>query len=301
MTYGSYIIQWSLHFFFVIIKINIVYFATKLQGSDNKLFAQEAHRMKDYFSSSVEKAFPCRKRLFVYEETDSTNTRARLFALSDTEKGSALFIAKRQTAGRGRRARSFLSEEGGLYLSYLSYPEIPPGEAIMLTLYAAVAVCETVEELTGASPRIKWVNDVYLNGKKLSGILTEGAFADDGKSFLYSVTGIGINLSRMDFPPELRDIATDLETETQMRVDVGEFARLLYDKLSKFSKDDKSYLEKYRNRCFHLGSRITVITQDGSYTAVAERILEDGSLAVTDGDGCERILLSEEVSLKFDK
>ena len=257
--------------------------------------------MKNSFSSSFEKAFGSCERLFVYEQTDSTNTRAKLFAAADSKRTSALFVAKRQSSGRGRRGRSFISEEGGLYLSYLSYPEIPPSEVIMLTLYAAVAVCETVEELTGASPRIKWVNDVYLNGKKLSGILTEGAFADDGKSFLYSVTGIGINLSKRNFPPELRDIATDLETETSMKVDIGAFARLLCDKLGRFSKEDRSYLEKYRARCFHLGSRITVITQDGSFAAVADEVLDDGSLAVTDADGRKRILLSEEISLKLDK
>ena len=203
--------------------------------------------------------------------------------------------------GRGRLGRSFLSEDGGLYLSYLSYPDLVPSEAIMLTVYAAVCVCETVEKLTGASPLIKWVNDVYLNGKKLSGILTEGAFSPDGKSFEYAVTGIGVNLLKRDFPPELSDIATDLETETGVCVDIAEFAKRLCDKLSQFSKSDRTYIEKYRKRCFHLGSEITVITANGCYTAVAQRILDNGSLAVITPDGEEHILVTGEVSLKVKK
>jgi BirA family biotin operon repressor/biotin-[acetyl-CoA-carboxylase] ligase len=257
--------------------------------------------MKDSFKLSFDKAFGNRERLFVYEETDSTNTRAKLFAATDSAKESAIFVAKRQSSGRGRFGRSFISEEGGLYLSYLSYPEIPPSEAIMLTVFAAVCVCETVEELTGASPVIKWVNDVYLNGRKLSGILTEGAFSPDGKSFEYAVTGIGVNLLKTEFPPELQSIATDLETETGMTVDAGAFAKLLSDKLAEFSVNDKSYMQKYRERCFHLGSEVTVITAGGSYTALAKRILDDGSLAVEAPDGKEHILFTGEVSLKVKK
>lgn len=254
--------------------------------------------MEKEFSASFAEI---KERLFVYEETDSTNTRTKLFAAEDTLRSPALFIAKRQTAGRGRLGRSFLSPEGGLYLSYLSYPDLAPEEAIKLTVYAAVCVSETIEEMTGEKPGIKWVNDIYLNGKKLAGILTEGAFASDGKSFLYSVTGIGINLSKTDFPPELEDIATDLETETGKAVDRASFAKMLTDKLARFSASDKSYIEKYRERCFHIGSAVTVITASGSYAATADRILDDGSLAVIDEHGIERILFTGEVSLKVKK
>lgn len=257
--------------------------------------------MKKSYTDSFAEAFGKTERLFVYEQADSTNAIAKLFAASDKSRESAVFVAKRQSAGRGRLGRSFSSEEGGLYLSYLSYPTLAPREAIRLTVYAAVCVCETVEELTGAKPAIKWVNDVYLGGKKLAGILTEGAFSEDGSRFLYSVTGIGVNLLKTEFPPELLGIATDLETECGIAADVGLFAKTLTDKLSRFTPGEKSYMDEYRKRCFHLGEEVTVITPSKSFDAVAKEILDDGSLTVVDRYGEKHVLFTGEVSLKVKK
>ena len=106
--------------------------------------------------------------LFYYPLTDSTNTRAIEYARSG-KAASAFFIAREQTAGRGRRGRSFSSDPGGLYLTFLTKPDMPPKEAIMLTVFASVALLDTVFEFTGKMPAVKWVNDLIMNGKKLAG------------------------------------------------------------------------------------------------------------------------------------
>lgn len=238
--------------------------------------------------------------LILYEETDSTNDAAKEFAKATRAKSPAVFIAARQRAGRGRLGRSFSSEQGGLYMSYLSYPETRPEDAIRLTVYAAVCVCKTVEEMTGASPKIKWINDVWLGGRKISGILTEGAFSEDGSRFAYAVTGIGVNIRKREFCSELSGIATDIESECGIRLSIGQFAARLTEKLSAFeSADPAVYMNEYRERCFIIGRKIKVISTEGEYTATARDVSDDGFLTVERENGEICHLFAGEVSLKI--
>ena len=148
------------------------------------------------FISDVKSAFSGEisdTELFVFNSVGSTNDQARNFALSGSDK-NAIFIAKEQSSGRGRRGRSFISREGGLYISYRLHPRLAVRDAVMLTVFSAVALCEVIEEMTERTPAIKWVNDVFLGGKKLAGILAEGGLSSDGELFEYAVVGIGVNL-----------------------------------------------------------------------------------------------------------
>ncbi len=257
---------------------------------------------KDCFFEKIEKAFSKNLPnvpLFLYESTDSTNERARIYAASEEGGGEAFFIARTQSAGRGRRGRSFLSEEGGLYLSYLMHPDIPAKDSIKLTLFAAVCTAQVIEELTGASAGIKWVNDIFLKGKKIAGILAEGAFDKSGEKFEYAVVGIGINIKKTNFPEELSEIAGDIESLTGVCAEISEFAKRLAEKLSFFEKTaPELYMGEYRRMSLAIGRRVEVIDPAGNYFAKVIDIGDSGELLIETEDGKTKRLISGEISIK---
>lgn len=238
--------------------------------------------------------------LYVYETLDSTNTEAKRYAKRSTENKESFFIALSQTAGRGRMGRSFQSKDGGLYLSYLFYPEMPCSDSILITVYSAVCLCETIETLFGLKPEIKWVNDVLVNGKKIAGILTEGEVSSDGKSFSYAVVGIGVNVLAVDFPDELSCIATDLETVCGKRVPISELAALLSKKLAAFDVSlAKDYIKRYKSRSAVIGKAVRVLSREGEYYAKALDIDDNGALIVENEFGAKERLISGEISIKL--
>ena len=231
---------------------------------------------------------------FVLEYHDvigSTNDRAKELAASGIL--NICVAANEQTAGRGRKGRSFFSPSGsGLYLSAV----LPPEDATLLTVRAAVCVAETIEEAIGERTEIKWVNDILLHGKKICGILAEGAFGADGKP-AYAVVGIGVNVLRTDFPPELSDVAGDLESLTGRRPDKRILLERLLAKLEDRSRTPDAVLAGYRERSMVIGKTVAVTRGTECFRAIALAIDESGGLWV-DRSG-ERILLSSgEVSVR---
>ncbi len=232
--------------------------------------------------------------LFFHEETDSTNTCAKEFANSDRWQGErTVFIAKSQSGGKGRLGRSFHSPGTGLYMSFLYKPECE-FSAAKITANAAVITARAIDEITGAKTALKWVNDVYLGGKKLAGILTEGRVADGG--FEYAIIGIGINVLKTDFPEDVKQIATDIETETQKRVSIAELAAEILHGLALNINDE--LIDEYRRRSFLIGKELTVIKPNASYPATAIAIDEDARLIVKLPNGATEALDSGEVSVK---
>ena len=145
----------------------------------------------------------------VYRTISSTNTVLKALAADGAGANLAL-VAEHQTAGRGRMGRSFCSPSGtGLYFSLLLRPKVPAAEAMSITACAAVAVSRTIEELTGRSTRIKWVNDILIGQKKVCGILTEAGIDAETGMLRYAVIGVGINVREPEggFPPEIAGIA----------------------------------------------------------------------------------------------
>ena len=268
----------------------------------SKYFGGAGVYIKENFADKLKSAFALNfpyADLEVFSEIDSTNTRAKLEARERNGKTPKFFIAERQSAGRGRLGRSFLSEEGGLYMSYLSYPTLSVSDAIKLTAYAAVALCETVSELTWLNPKIKWVNDVFIGEKKLAGILTEGQFDPSGQCFEYAVLGIGVNISKVDFG-ELSAIATDLESECGFLPDITEIAVRLSEKLLRFEDSDASeYMQKYCELSMLSGRRVKVILPLGEYFATVCGINPDGSLKIICDSGEIKDLRSGDVSIKL--
>lgn len=234
-------------------------------------------------------------KIYKYDLTDSTNERAREYARGGGEM-PALFIANGQTGGRGRRGRSFDSERGaGLYMTLLFEPD--GSDATLITIRAAVALSRAIERLSGLSPEIKWVNDLTVRGKKLSGILAEGDFDECGR-LRFLALGIGVNLIRRDFPEELSDIVTTLEGETGKRISpetLSEaFVREFYNTVA-----PSDIIAEYRRRSSVIGERVEVRRISGeAFPADVLDVTDTGALLVRHEDGSTEELISAEVSIR---
>jgi BirA family biotin operon repressor/biotin-[acetyl-CoA-carboxylase] ligase len=151
--------------------------------------------------------------ILVLEETTSTNDVAGRLAAQGVESGAVVF-AESQTAGRGRRGRSWVSPSGkGLWFTVLLRPRLRPSAASRITVMAGVAVAKALQAASGLPLRIKWPNDVLCGGRKLAGILTELGLEGDRLAHALLGVGVDVNLDGADFPPALRGAATSLKQE----------------------------------------------------------------------------------------
>jgi len=220
--------------------------------------------------------------------TDSTNLRLKEGAREGRFAPPYLLIADAQTRGRGRLGRSFLSPPGtGLYMSLLLRPA-PPWNPGQITILAAVAACRAIEEETGLHPAIKWVNDLFLRGKKICGILAE-AMGDQ------VIVGIGINLQTPPggFPDDLA-IAGALDCGADRLRLAGRIAAHLLRGMERLN--DPAIVDAYRRRMPLIGRDITY-TRDGQQkNARVTGVSEDGGLIIRDATG-EKILRTGEVTL----
>ena len=242
-------------------------------------------------------------RLIRLDSVDSTNTYVRQLALQGQAEGLAV-VSSEQTAGRGRRGRSFQSTKGlGLYLAVLLRPAVTPDQAADLTPWAAVAVCDGIQSACGVRPRIKWVNDLIPNGKKLCGILTESVLAPDG-SLDCTVVGIGINVAHTpeDFDPDIRHMATSLAMELGHPVDATELARHILQALdrlyARFPQDNPAVAAQYRADCLTPGHEVRLVTPAGTQEAEALEVDDAFRLVVRLPDGTRQALCAGEVSVR---
>ena len=236
----------------------------------------------------------------VHQKISSTNSVLK-------EKASEVpdwytVIAGSQTSGRGRRSRSFYSPEGtGVYLSILVRLPLSAQESTRITTAAAVAACRVIEEETDARPMIKWVNDVYIEGRKICGILTEASVSMESGGLDWAVMGIGINVyePKGGFPQEISRIAGAIMDHRQRnlrsRIAAG-FMKHFYLICSDLM--NRSLIGEYRKRSFLIGQPIYVINQDTRIPAVAEEIDDECRLIVRYANGGTEILSSGEVSIK---
>ena len=194
-------------------------------------------------------------------------------------------IAREQTGGKGTKGRSFSSLRGGVYLSLVRYYPCKAENSFSLMIASCMAVVKTLE-LYGVRAGVKWPNDVFLNGKKICGILIRNSF--EGENVKKSITGIGVNVNN-DIPKDLADIAINLKSVVG-EVDIDEFYKRLIENLyADYSVDE------YRSRNIVLGKEITVIKNGESRKAVAEDVAADGSLVLKGG---ERLFYGE-VTIRF--
>ncbi len=237
-----------------------------------------------------------------HAEIDSTNARAG--ALADTGAPEwTVVLADRQTAGRGRRGRSFYSPENcGLYMSVVVRPQVAAQEATLLTVAAATAVAEAVEALLDAPCAIKWVNDIFYKSKKVSGILTEASLSLEDSMLRWAVVGIGINVFQPKYVPDnIASVAGHLLDEVPE--DPLYRSRLAADILNRFyayanNLGERSYLPGYKKRLMLLNQPVRLVQGGSERIVVARTVDEDGRLLVDNEYGEREAILTGEVSLR---
>lgn len=234
---------------------------------------------------SIERFLPATHpfSISVRKRVDSTNSEARRRALEGAPEGTVV-VAEEQTAGKGRPGKSFYSPAStGLYLSIVLYPDLQASQAQLLTTAAAVATARAIEAVSAKEASIKWVNDIYCEGKKVSGILTEGTIDMESGRFEHAVLGIGVNVRKPErgFPPELADLAGTLYENEQGAVRSKLTASILENFWNLYeSIDERSFYEEYRERCFLIGKPIVIMRNGTRIRARAVDLTHDFRLVV---------------------
>ncbi len=236
----------------------------------------------------------------LYDSVPSTNQAAKLAAVSGDAGHGSLVAALEQTEGRGRRGRSFCSpREAGLYFSVVLHPGEFLQESLLITTAAAVAVYKAVLEVCGISLGIKWVNDLFKDGKKVCGILTEAMTDFESGNIEFAIVGIGLNLfPGEEIPEELENIAGALyDTEEEAgRADRNRLMAQIVNHLLK-ETEDLSLSQVYIQQNFILGREIQIQDSGNLRKATAMAICPDGRLLVKEADGSESKLSYGEVSV----
>lgn len=242
--------------------------------------------------------------LTVLPEVTSTNTVLR--QNYSNEKHGFTLIANRQTAGKGRMGRSFISPDGGLYISILLRPNIPLENLSFITILAAVSVCNAIEQCCNINPQIKWVNDVLINGKKICGILTEASIEGETGNIDHVVVGIGVNvrtdISKM--PDEIKKIAGSLCDFCENPPRRAELAAELLNQFEKGyntlcgTDGQNIILKEYQQKLCCIDQVVEVYTAKEKYNAVCKGVNGAGNLIVEREDGTETILQAGEIRIK---
>lgn len=238
------------------------------------------------------------------ETVDSTNEYAKKCAVSGAKEATVI-IAERQTKGKGSKNRSFFSDANGIYMSVILRPEISPTESLFITTCAAVAASRAIDKICGKKTCIKWVNDIFLDGKKICGILCESALRPNEERLEYAVLGIGINFSGSadELPDDIKDIAgfiyeksTDSKIKENLILEILDNFFALYKNLEK-----REFLDEYRSRSILIGKRVVCIGNDGDFNATVIDIDDHAHLLVKTDDGNIKNLYAGEVSLRLEK
>jgi BirA family biotin operon repressor/biotin-[acetyl-CoA-carboxylase] ligase len=226
-----------------------------------------------------------KKSIYFFQETDSTNIQAFNLASSGVEEGSVI-IAESQTSGKGRLGRNWESPSGkNLYLSIILRPKILTHHAPRLTLVTAVALSETLDDFQIFDHRIKWPNDILINGRKLSGILTEMKGDCDIIDFIIIGLGVNINSSFSDYPVEIRDSIISLKEFTNTEINRIEF---LQSFLINFERNYFDFIQggfneilsKWVKKSSIINQKIKVIEHENSFTGIVIEVTPDGNLIV---------------------
>ncbi len=244
--------------------------------------------------------------IHLFDSLDSTNRYAKSLA-AEKPQTKALVVATHQSGGRGRLGRTFHSPRGGLYLSVLLPLTFSVQEAPLVTSIASVAVARSIDQVCSLSCSIKWVNDLFLGGRKVCGILTEGVLGVESGRVSALVVGIGINLStpRHAFPVELQELVTSLyenEEAIPSEFDAHQLVVAIVRELERMIAQlpDRSFLAEYRARSLGLGKRVTVPQGKEHYHALASFIDDDAHLVVEDEAGGTHVLSSAEISVRLE-
>jgi len=239
--------------------------------------------------------------IYYFDNIDSTNTKAKELAEEGHPSGT-LVVADRQTAGKGRRGRSWESPSGiGIFMTLMLKPAINPNNASMLTLVAAMATTRAIRRVTGVPAMIKWPNDIVMNGKKVCGILTEMSAQFDYINHI--VIGIGINVHNEEFPEEIAQTASSLYLESGQHIHraslIEAFLEEFEDVYAEYLKtEDMEGLQKeYDTMLVNRGRQVRVLDPKEPFEGKAMGITKKGELIVDTWES-RKLVSSGEVSVR---
>lgn len=251
---------------------------------NNDLISEQS--IKSYLKHNID--------VIYYPSVDSTNNCCKRL-LADGREGIFLVTADEQTAGRGRQGKSFYSPPlTGIYFSVVIRPHTSLHNAVTATTAAAVSVCRAIEKITDKNPKIKWVNDVYLDNKKICGILTEAITNFEDGTVDSVIVGIGINIKTTCFPDDVT-AAGNLNTD----ISRSRLIAAVTDELLEIAGNGyKSFIDYYRNHSLVIGEKIKFIQNAKVTPALAVAIDETGGLEVELENGEHTVLRSGEISIR---
>lgn len=243
-----------------------------------------------------------RGNIYVFDTVESTNKTAKELAL-DGECSGSVVIANSQTKGRGRLGRTFYSpDDSGIYMSVILKPDADANSYSIITVAACVAVFRAIYNVTGIKTSVKWVNDLFLNSKKICGILTEGIYDIESGRIGTAIVGIGINISTEDFPEEIKDIAGSLAVKGKNFILRNRLIAEILNELMVITENEslanKDFIKEYRENSFVVGKEITVHAGNRSFSAVAVDIDHNGNLVIENEDGSIQNLSYGEISVR---
>ena len=241
------------------------------------------------------------QELFCFDEIDSTNTKAKELAELGYPSGT-LVVADRQIAGRGRRGRSWDSPAGiGIFMTLLLKPDINPNNESMLTLVTALATAQAISDVTGAEAKIKWPNDIVINGKKVCGILTEMSAQFDYINHI--VIGIGINVHNESFPEEIRETASSLLLESGKRIHRADLIARFLERFEAGyaiflqTEDLEGLMKDYNALLVNIQKQVRILDPKEPFEGKAIGITKRGELIVDTWES-RKLVSSGEVSVR---
>lgn len=245
--------------------------------------------------------------LLVFDKIGSTNEEIKKL-ISENSSSGMIIVSNAQTKGKGRLGRDFYSPaNSGIYMSIALKPNIPLSKNSLMTTAAAVATCRAIESVSPSRAQIKWVNDIYCAGKKVSGILAEGIIKLETGELDWGIIGIGVNCFEPDdgFPNEIKETAAAIVSETGCSFNRNLLAAKIITEFFDVwtNRDSNNFMDEYKKRSLVIGKRIKVIKNPSKpniqITATALEIGDDGSLLVEYDDKTTEVLIAGEVSLKL--
>lgn len=233
----------------------------------------------------------------IIDETKSTNDDLKLVAQNINEP--FLLIAKSQTNGKGRNGKSFYSpKNSGIYMSLLIKQHISKIDFLKISSMVGVAVCKSINELYNVSAKIKWINDIFISDKKVAGILCESSIKNGLVDYL--IIGIGINVSKMEFDDELKEIATSIENNTNLKFDKEILISKILNEFYNILINNHDFLTYYKNNFYLNNSDIEILLKNNKISGTVLDIDENCNLIVETKNGILK-LNSGEISIKKSK
>ena len=273
----------------------------EIEATTNKGYCLKNENVT-FSSVLVEKYLKTDCKVIVLDDIDSTNNYLKKLA-EDGEKENTIVIAKHQSGGKGRMGRSFFSPKSGLYMSILLRPNFSAEKSLFITTATAVAVSDAIDGLSDKNSSIKWVNDVFIDSKKVCGILTEASIDFETGGLSYAVVGLGVNLYHPadGFPEDIKNIAG---TVFDSEISGDEKAKFAAEIINGFFNiynnfENSDFMKRYKSKSFILGKKINVIKGDKKTPATAIDIDDEARLLVEYETGERESLFSGEVSIKL--